>query len=103
MVLEDDAFVIRQRFGSKLSFSEQLFSILSHIFEELTWIFSWIWSFKKIMTQSYNKKKEKRQNYLPTFSKYVFWLREERIFKIPSLYLFCLCPPKLQFSLMKLK
>lgn len=58
MVLEDDAFVIRQRFGSKLSFSEQLFSILSRVFEELTWIFSWIWSFKKIMTQSYNKKKK---------------------------------------------
>lgn len=66
MVLEDDTFIIRQRFGSKVSFSEQLFSILSRVFEEPTWISSWIWSFKKSWLNPILKKKDKKQNH-PTF------------------------------------
>lgn len=61
MVLEEDAFVIRQHFGSKLSFSEQLFSILSRVFEEVTWIFSWIWSFTKSWLNPIIKKKRKEK------------------------------------------
>lgn len=64
MVLEDDTFIIRQHLGSKVSLSEQLFSILSRVFEELTWISSWIWSFKKsLLNPIIKKKKDKKQNH----------------------------------------
>lgn len=82
MVLEDDTFIIRQHFGSKVSFSEQLFSILSHIFEALTWISSWIWCFKKSWLNHIiikKRQKAKPPNILE---------EEKNIFKIPSLYLF---------------
>lgn len=58
MILKDDAFVIRQNFGRKLSFSEQLFSILSRIFEDLTWIFSWIWTLTKSRLNAIKKNKQ---------------------------------------------
>lgn len=78
MILKDDAFVIRQNFGRKLSFSEQLFSILSRIFEDLTWIFSWIWTLTKSRLNAIKNKQTKQhtqnahtQNF-PRFKKYEF-------------------------------
>lgn len=97
MVLEDEPFIIRQHFGSKVSFSEQLFSILSRVFEELTWISSWIWSFKNHDSIPLKKRQKAKP---PNILEACILIKNKRFKK----FLLCIClrPPKLQFLLVEL-